>query len=147
MPPSSDLNFRILRCSALTAFPYTAGVFEFSNLFRVGLVFTHFTGHAPRIISSAKTKTPPRYCRDNNITYQAYSPLGGLDGLNILNDTDVKSIASAHSVSAAQVALRWVAQAGAVIVTAAEKEEYMKEDLDIFGFELSDAEFALLAAK
>lgn len=87
------------------------------------------------------------YCREHNITYQAYSPLGGLSGIDVLNDPDVKSIASKYTVSAAQVALRWVAQDGAIFVTAASKKEYLQEDMDVFNFQLSEDEMALLAEK
>ena len=86
------------------------------------------------------------YCLKNNITYEAYSPLGGGGG-SVLDDPDVKAVAKSHGVTPAQVALRWVAQAGAIIVTAADQPEYIKEDLDIFSFELTDQEFEKLAKK
>ena len=47
------------------------------------------------------------YGNTQGTTYEAYSPLGGLDGFNVLGDADVKAIAKAHGVSPAQVALRW----------------------------------------
>ena len=87
------------------------------------------------------------YCQSQGVAYQAYSPLGGLSGVDVLGDKDVNTIASAHKVSAAQVALRWVAQQGALFVTAGSKSEYLQEDLDIFGFELSAAEMELLSSK
>merc|ERR1719161_2613388 len=59
-----------------------------------------------------------KYCQSQGIAYQAYSPLGGLSHVNVLGDKDVQAIASKHNVSAAQVALRWVAQQGALLVTA-----------------------------
>ncbi|GAB5367523.1 hypothetical protein AAMO2058_001237800 [Amorphochlora amoebiformis] len=88
-----------------------------------------------------------QYCKAHNITYQAWSPLGGLSGVDVLNDPDVKNIANSHGVSAAQVALRWVLQAGSIFVTAALKKEYLQEDLSLFSFELTDDEFDLLASK
>jgi len=88
-----------------------------------------------------------RYCQAHNITYEAWSPLGGLSGVDVLNDPDVKRIGTKYNVSAAQVALRWVAQYGATFVTAGHNKEYLVEDLDIFGFELSKNEMKLLARK
>lgn len=87
------------------------------------------------------------YCQSQGIAYQAYSPLGGLSGIDVLGDKDVNAIALAHKVSAAQVALRWVAQQGALFVTAGSKSEYLQEDLDIYGFELSSSEMDLLSSK
>merc|ERR1712232_1028130 len=86
------------------------------------------------------------YCEKHGIAYEAYSPLGGLSGINILGNAEVKAIAEAHGVSPAQVALRWIAQQGGLVVTAAESTEYLKDDLDIFSFELTDVEMSSLAA-
>ena len=86
------------------------------------------------------------YCLKQGIAYEAYSPLGGLSDIDVLGNPQVQSIAQSHGVSSAQVALRWIAQQGGLVVTAAEKAEYLEEDLDIFGFELSDAEMSTLAA-
>jgi diketogulonate reductase-like aldo/keto reductase len=88
-----------------------------------------------------------KYCQDQGIAYEAYSPLGGLSKIDILNDADVKAIAAKHSVSAAQVALRWIVQQDALFVTAASNPEYLKEDLQVFSFTLTDQEMALLGSK
>ena len=37
----------------------------------------------------------------NGISYSAYSPLGGLSGINVFNNPTVKSVAKAHNVYAA----------------------------------------------
>eukprot|EP00039_Didymoeca_costata_P022093 m.3697 g.3697 ORF g.3697 m.3697 type:complete len:305 (+) comp2812_c0_seq1:184-1098(+) len=86
------------------------------------------------------------YSNQQNITYQAYSPLGGWTGANVLGDPTVNKIAKSHGVSAAQVALRFVGQQPALYVTAADKQAYMQEDLDIFNFNLTDAEMQELEA-
>jgi diketogulonate reductase-like aldo/keto reductase len=87
------------------------------------------------------------FCARHGITYEAYSPLGGLSHVDVLGDADVLAIAAAHGVSAAQVALRWVVQQGVPFVTAATNATYMAEDLDLFGFALSDDEMRTLSAK
>ena len=89
----------------------------------------------------------PAFAAAHGVTYEAYSPLGGLLGVDVLGDADVLAIAAAHGVAAAQVALRWVVQQGIALATAATNPAYMVEDLDLFSFELSDAEMATLAAK
>jgi 2,5-diketo-D-gluconate reductase A len=83
-------------------------------------------------------------CREKGITYSAYSPLGGLSGVDVLGNPIVKSVAAAHNKSTAQVALRWVTQQGVVAVTASTKASHLKGDLDIFDFTLTDAEMATL---
>jgi len=86
-------------------------------------------------------------CQAAGITYQAYSPLGGLSGINVLGDKDVQAIATAHGVSPAQVALRWVIQQDSIFVTAASNPLYLSEDLDVFGFRLNDTEMGILSSK
>ena len=61
----------------------------------------------------------------------------------------VGAIASGHGVSVAQVCLRWVLQHGAVMAVgtganASKVAGYAEEDLDLYGFALSDSEMALL---
>lgn len=55
-------------------------------------------------------------------------------------------VAVAHRKTTAQVALRWVVQQQVVAVTAARLDDYAKEDLDIFSWELSDTEMDELSA-
>merc|ERR1712039_771171 len=86
-------------------------------------------------------------CQDLGITYSAYSPLGGLSGIDVLHDPDVEAIARKHNKSTAEVALRWVVQQGVVAVTASDKESHDKSDLDVFSFALTDEEMARLRAK
>lgn len=85
-------------------------------------------------------------CRELNITYSAYSPLGGINGLDVLHNDEVLSVASAHGRSTAEVALRWVVQQGVVAVTASNKESHQKSDLSVFDFELTDAEMNSLSS-
>lgn len=88
------------------------------------------------------------YCRANNITVEAYSPLGSparhKSGPSIFNSSTIAEIAKAHNVSAPQVALRWVVQAGHVMTVLSESVDYDVEDADLFSFELSDAEMDTL---
>ena len=81
------------------------------------------------------------YCRQHGITYQAYSTLHGK-----IDDPAVSTIATAHSVTNAQVVMRWVTQLGVPLVTASENAKYDREDMGIFDFELSQAEMETLTA-
>lgn len=86
------------------------------------------------------------FCQAAGIRYVAYSPLGGIDGLNVLSNPVVKGVAATHNVSAAQVALRWLVQQEIPFVTSAVSPEYIAQDLDLFGFELSGQEMVLLGS-
>ena len=55
------------------------------------------------------------------------------------NETIV-SIAEAHGVSSAQVILRWDLQRGIIVIPGSSNEEHIKENLDLFDFELSEEE-------
>ena len=93
------------------------------------------------------------YCRAHGITYQSFSPLcGGFNGSscrgkNVMSQPEVIAIAKVHSVSAAQVGLKWIVQQGLPLTTAIWKLDYMKEDLDLWGWgNLTAAEMKTLSA-
>jgi diketogulonate reductase-like aldo/keto reductase len=97
-------------------------------------------------------RTTLERCRDRGVTYQAYSPLGGLSGVDILRNPTVEAVAARHHASTATVALRWLVQQGVPFVTSSTKAGYDLEDLStrVVGNRsgalwLSDAEMALLA--
>lgn len=83
-------------------------------------------------------------CKERGITYSAYSPLGGLSGVDVLGNPVVKSIGQKHGKSSAQVALRWLTQQGVVVVTASDKASHLETDLEIFDFTLADDEMNAL---
>ena len=85
-------------------------------------------------------------CKRRNITYSAYSPLGGLSKIPVLSNPTVKAVAAAHNKSTAQVALRWVTQQEVTAVTASDNVDHLKGDLDIFDFTLTDDEMTELSA-
>ena len=64
----------------------------------------------------------------------------------LLGDETIRSIAEAHGVSPAQVILRWDLQRGIVVIPGSSNPEHIKENLDLFGFELSDEEMAAIRA-
>jgi 2,5-diketo-D-gluconate reductase A len=84
-----------------------------------------------------------RYLGEHRIAAQAYSPLGqGAD----LEDEAVRSIASAHDVSPAQVVLRWHVQRGTVVIPKTVSPERMRTNLDVVGFELGADEMTAITA-
>ena len=78
---------------------------------------------------------------------QCWYPLGGRGYTKeLLTDGTITAIARAHSVSAAQVILRWDLQRGVVVIPGSSNPDHIRENLDLFGFELTEEEMAQIAA-
>jgi len=78
------------------------------------------------------------------ITTQAWSPLGRKSDL--LTDPVLVDIAREHGVSTAQVALRWSLQLGNVPIPKSTRPERIRENFDVFGFELNEGDMLAIAA-
>ncbi|NLP49648.1 aldo/keto reductase [Bacillus sp. RO1] len=83
------------------------------------------------------------FCKENGIQMEAWSPL--MQGQLLDNDA-LKEIAAAHNKSVAQVILRWDLQNGVVTIPKSVKEHRIKENADIFDFELSEDEMQKIHA-
>jgi 2,5-diketo-D-gluconate reductase A len=78
---------------------------------------------------------------ERGIVVQAYSPL--TRGRR-LDDERLTAIAERHGKTSAQVLLRWNLQLGTVPLPKANRREHLVENLDIFDFELTDADMDAL---
>lgn len=77
---------------------------------------------------------------------QAWGPLAeGKHG--IFTDPDLTAIGKKYGKSAAQVALKWNAQRGVSIIPKSVHVERMKQNIDIWDFELTDEEMNTVASK
>jgi diketogulonate reductase-like aldo/keto reductase len=92
---------------------------------------------------------------EHGILTQAWSPIGGItfypgwggDGRrSTLDDPTIAAIAAAHGRTPAQVMLRWHVQAGRSAIPKSVRPERIVENLDVFGFTLSDDEVAAIDA-
>lgn len=83
------------------------------------------------------------YCHDLGIDVQAYSPLAS-GGSGLLQEPVLGQIAQTHGKSPVQVVLRWSVQRGLLTIPLAMTKEHMQQNLDIFNFELSESEMALI---
>ena len=87
------------------------------------------------------------FIQEQGITVQCWYPLGGRGYTQeLLSDETICQIAEAHGVSAAQVILRWDLQRGIVVIPGSGNPEHIKENLDLFGFSLTDEEMAQIGA-
>ncbi|KAG2670163.1 hypothetical protein I3760_14G070500 [Carya illinoinensis] len=84
------------------------------------------------------------FCEEKGIHITAYSPLGGkgtIWGTNWIMECEVlKEIAKAKGRTIAQISLRWVYEQGVSVVVKSFNKERMKENLDIFDWNLSPDE-------
>eukprot|EP00818_Percolomonas_sp_WS_P001695 CAMPEP_0117448470 /NCGR_PEP_ID=MMETSP0759-20121206/7416_1 /TAXON_ID=63605 /ORGANISM="Percolomonas cosmopolitus, Strain WS" /LENGTH=304 /DNA_ID=CAMNT_0005240855 /DNA_START=8 /DNA_END=922 /DNA_ORIENTATION=- len=83
------------------------------------------------------------YCRKHHIQPMAYRTLG--HGA-LLDNEKIKKMASRVGKTAAQVILRWALQRDFVIIPKSSKVERIKENSDLFDFELSEEEVKELNA-
>jgi 2,5-diketo-D-gluconate reductase B len=83
-----------------------------------------------------------RYCQENEILLTAYSPL---DRGHLHPSRALAAIAESHDVTIAQVALRWlIQQENVVAIPKSAHPGRQRENLDVFGFELSSDDIARL---
>lgn len=75
------------------------------------------------------------FCNNEGIAVMAYSPL---TRANRLDDDRLVDIADEYLKTPAQLLLRWNLQHGVVPIPKANVREHLQENLDIFGFEISD---------
>ncbi|WP_157154284.1 aldo/keto reductase [Brachyspira murdochii] len=76
-----------------------------------------------------------KYCYDNNILIEAWSPLG--TGKMLDNDT-LKEIALKYNKSSAQLCIRWCLQNNTLPLPKSVTPSRIKENTDIFDFVISD---------
>ncbi|OYD68434.1 2,5-diketo-D-gluconate reductase A [Rhodococcus sp. OK302] len=77
------------------------------------------------------------------IATEAWSPLG--QG-TVLTDPVLKKIADAHSVTTAQVIIRWHLQIGNVVIPKSVTPARIKANIDVFGFALTPDEINAVGA-
>ncbi|MGC5341488.1 aldo/keto reductase [Streptomyces sp. AM 4-1-1] len=81
---------------------------------------------------------------EKGIVTESWSPLGR--GRALLEDPELVAIAEAHGVTPGQAVLRWHTQLGAVPIPKSADSGRQRQNLDIFGFELSEDELARISA-
>ena len=87
------------------------------------------------------------YIQSLGIVTQGWYPLGGRGHTaELLGDETISAIAKTHGVSTAQVILRWNLQKGVVVIPGSSNPEHIEENLDLFGFELTEDEMASINA-
>jgi 2,5-diketo-D-gluconate reductase A len=85
------------------------------------------------------------FMREHGVQAEAWAPFAeGRNGL--FTNEALVAIGRKHGKSVGQVVLRWVVQRGIVALAKSVRKERMVENLDVFAFELDDADMAGIAA-
>jgi diketogulonate reductase-like aldo/keto reductase len=80
-----------------------------------------------------------------NIAVECWFPLGGeMSQGALFKDPAIMTIAAAHRKTPAQIILRWHIQEGFSVIPGATNPDYIKENISIFDFALSDDEMATM---
>lgn len=83
-----------------------------------------------------------KYCRDNNITMEAYSPLAHS---RAMDNPVIANVAKKHGKTYAQIMLRWLIEQGMVIIPKSATPGRIQENIQIFDFQLDDEDMQALA--
>lgn len=83
-----------------------------------------------------------KYCRERNILLEAYSPLGTGQIFKVL---EMQALAEKYHKSIAQICIRWSLQNGFLPLPKSVTTERIRENMDVFSFELSDEDISLIA--
>ena len=80
------------------------------------------------------------------VAHQAYAPLGQGRANEMFDETAVKEIAAKYGKTPAQVLLRFLIQSDVAVIPKSVHEDRIKENIDIFDFELTADEMEKLKA-
>ncbi|MDX2646905.1 aldo/keto reductase [Streptomyces sp. PA03-1a] len=80
----------------------------------------------------------------HGIATEAWSPLG--QGRGLLDEPALAALAAKHGRTPAQVVLRWHLQLGNVVIPKSVTPSRIRENIDVFGFELDGEDLAAIDA-
>ncbi len=81
----------------------------------------------------------------HGIVIESWGPLGQ-GKYDLFGMTAIQTIASAHGKSPAQIVIRWHLQAGNIVIPKSNSRDRMKENFEVFDFEISPDEFATMTS-
>lgn len=87
------------------------------------------------------------FIQEKGIVVQAWFPFGGRGWTkSVLGHPEIVKIAKAHGKTAAQIVMRWNLQRNVSAISGSSNPAHIKENTEIFDFELSDSDMKAIAA-
>lgn len=86
-----------------------------------------------------------KFLMENDMFIQAWYPLGHADK-GLLNEPVFTRLAAKYHKSNVQVILRWHIQAGNIVIPGSRNPAHIKDNFDVFDFELTEDEMQEIAA-
>lgn len=83
------------------------------------------------------------FCTTHNIAVESYSPI--MRGSELLEDASLQALADKHQKTPAQIVLRWHVQNGFIVIPKSVTPDRIKENIQIFDFELDEADMNIIA--
>lgn len=85
------------------------------------------------------------YCQGKGIQLESWRPLGGPQG-DLMSDVTIVNIADKHNRTPAQILLRWNVQLGNVVIPKSVHADRIKQNAEVFDFELDNDDMAKISA-
>ena len=79
-----------------------------------------------------------------NVAHMAYAPLGQGNRNEMFTEPEVAALAEKYHKKPSQILLRFLTQSGIIVIPRSTKPEHIRENFDIFDFNLTDDEIAKL---
>ena len=87
------------------------------------------------------------FCKENGIAVEARSPFAHGDAMNdFMMNPVLSSIASKYVKSVPQIIIKWLIQQGLVVIAKSENPAHIAENMDVFGFEITESEMKSIDA-
>ena len=87
------------------------------------------------------------FIQEKDIVVEGWYPFGGRGHTKeLLDDEVINEIAENHKVTSAQIILRWNLQKGVVVIPGSSNPDHIKENTEIYHFELSKSEMERINA-
>ncbi|KAI3961886.1 hypothetical protein MKW98_022091 [Papaver atlanticum] len=87
------------------------------------------------------------YCTKNGIHVTAYPPLGSSErSRDLIHDPTVDRVANKLNKTPGQVLVKWGLQRGTSVIPKSTNNERIKENLQVFGWEIPDQDFNILCS-
>ena len=87
------------------------------------------------------------FIQEKDIVVEGWYPFGGRGHIKeLLDDEVINEIAENHKVTSAQIILRWNLQKGVVVIPGSSNPDHIKENTEIYHFELSKSKMERINA-